>query len=71
MYLDPGFSYGTNDLQIANRLFNLRRRFGTNELVKPKLDAVFNALVANDLSRANRQLNELEGNQIVRETQLH
>lgn len=69
MYLDPTFSYRTNDLEIANRLFNLRRRFSTNNAVRPKLNSVFNAVIANDLSSANQQLNELEENQFARQTQ--
>jgi hypothetical protein len=70
MYLDPAFSNRTNDLRIASRLFNLRCRFSSNNIVKPKLDAVFDAVVADNLPRAIRQLNELEGNQVVRQTQL-
>lgn len=71
LYLDPTFSYRTNDLEIAGRLFNLRGRFRTNNAVKPKLDAVFNAVIANDLPLANRQLGELEGNDaVLRQAQL-
>jgi hypothetical protein len=63
MYMDPKFSYHTNDLVIAARLFNLRCRYSTNNLMKPKLDAVFKAIIENDLTVANRRLNELEANQ--------
>lgn len=69
MYLDPTFSCHTNDLEIANRLFNLRRKFSTDNAVKPRLNAIFNAVIANNLSSANQQLNELEGNQLARQTQ--
>ena len=63
MYMDPSFSYHTNDLAIAERLFNLRCRYSTNNVFKAKLDAAFNAIIDNDLSLANRRLNELEANQ--------
>jgi hypothetical protein len=60
MYMDPTFSYRTNDLELADRLFNLRCRLSTNAVVKPKLDAIFDAVIANDLRSARRQLTELE-----------
>jgi hypothetical protein len=62
LYMDAAFPYRTNDLELAGRLFNLRGRFSTNAVVKPKLDAVFNAIVSNDLPAARRQLTELESN---------
>jgi hypothetical protein len=58
--MDPTFSYRTNDLELADRLFNLRCRFSTNAVVKPKLDAVFNAIISKDLRGARHQLTELE-----------
>ncbi|HEX4263969.1 MAG TPA: glycoside hydrolase family 71/99-like protein [Verrucomicrobiae bacterium] len=60
LYMDHNFSYKTNDLELAARLFNLRSRYATNNAVKPKLDAVFNAVVANDLPGARRQLAEFD-----------
>ncbi|HEY2083978.1 MAG TPA: glycoside hydrolase family 71/99-like protein [Verrucomicrobiae bacterium] len=60
LYMDSNFSYRTNDLELAGRLFNLRCRFSTNNAVKPKLDAVFNAVVANDLPAARKQLAEFD-----------
>ena len=60
LYMDPKFSCRTNDLELAARLFNLRCRFGTNNAVKPKLDAVFNSVVVNDLTAARRQLSEFD-----------
>jgi hypothetical protein len=60
LYIESAFSYRTNDLKLAMRLFQLRRRFGTNSQAGQKLDAVFDSIVANNLARANRQLNELD-----------
>lgn len=60
MYMDPAFSYHTNDLAIAERLFKLRCQYSTNNVLKAKLDAVFNAIVENDLGLANRRLNDFE-----------
>lgn len=70
LYLDPAFSYRTNDFEIAARLFNLRSRFATNNAVKPKLDAVFNAVIAKDLPGAKRRLSELEENRIATQNRL-
>ncbi len=69
-YLDPTFSYQTNDLKIAARLFNLRNKFKTDDVAKRKLDAVFDSVIANNTSLANRQLSEFETNRTVLQSQL-
>jgi hypothetical protein len=61
-YLDANFSYRTNDLEVAERLYAVRRRFGTNGVIRPKVDAIFNLAISGDLSAARRQLDELESN---------
>jgi hypothetical protein len=62
LYMDSTFSYRTNDMELADRLFKLRGRFSTNTIVKPKLDAIFKAVISNDLRGARRQLAEFESN---------
>lgn len=59
-YLAPAFSYRTNDFNVAMRLFHLRRRFNTDSKAEPKLDSIFESIIANNLIRANRQLNEID-----------
>ncbi len=71
MYLDPTFSYKTNDLKIAVRLFNLRNKFKSDDVMERKLDTIFNSVISNNLSLANRQLTVFETNQPVLQSQLH
>jgi len=59
-YLDPQFSYRTNDLTLASRLYALRRQSATNGVGSGALDRVFGSIVAGDLAAANAKLTELE-----------
>jgi hypothetical protein len=59
-YLDSGFSYQTNDLTLATRLYTLRRCGNRDPLVRAELDQVFTNIVAGDLALANLKLAELE-----------
>jgi hypothetical protein len=60
LYLDPGFSHGTNDLMLAEQLYHLRSRLAGNSSATPKLDAIFNAIVSNDLTGARQKLAEFD-----------
>lgn len=59
-YLEPGFSRGTNDLALAFRVYNMRRRYSTNEVVSAELDRVFTNLVTGNLETARLQLDRLK-----------
>jgi len=61
-YLDPGFSYRTNDLALATRLYRLRRAATTNAVLNTSLDEVFSSIVNNNLTSAQSQLTLLESN---------
>ena len=57
---DASFSYGTNDLTIPFRLYQLRTPAGTNLTRKPQLDAVAQAVITGILDAARSQLEKLE-----------
>lgn len=62
-YLDPHFSYHTNDLALALRLYNLRHKYGSgNQVVSAELDRVFTNIVQGNLAAANLQLTGVESN---------
>lgn len=61
-YLDSSFSYRTNDLTLAFRLYELRRQQGTNTAVAAELDRAFANIITGKLSAASAQLNSLESN---------
>ncbi|MFO1478108.1 MAG: glycoside hydrolase family 71/99-like protein [Verrucomicrobiota bacterium] len=58
-YLQPGFSRGTNDLDLAIRLYRHRREAGTNAAMNAELDRVFSAAVTGELGEARRGLEKL------------
>ena len=61
LYLDAGFSYHTNDLTLALRLFNLRELYGNSNLVvSAELDRVFSNIISGNLTVANLQLTGIE-----------
>ena len=69
LYLDAGFSYHTNDLTLALRLFNLRELYlygtnglygTTNPVVSAELDRVFSNIISGNLTVANLQLIGIE-----------
>ena len=60
-YLDPSFPWHTNDLNLALRVYNLRRQYGTTKpAVSAELDRVFTNIVSSNLTLAALQLTSLE-----------
>jgi len=59
-YLDPAFSYDTNDLAMAFRFYNLRKQYGTNPALAAELDRIFINIVSGKISTANLQLAGME-----------
>ena len=64
-YLDPRFSYHTNDLAMAFRLYSLRRQYGTSPVISAELDRVFNNIISGATSAANLQLTGIESDRPV------
>jgi hypothetical protein len=64
-YLDASFSWHTNDLTTATRLYNLRRLCATNTIVSAELDRVFSDAVSGNLALANLRLSCLESNHVA------
>ena len=64
-YVDPGFPYQTNDLNLASQFYNLRRQYAGNPLVSAELDRVFTNIVSNNLAAARLQLQGLQLNMPV------
>jgi hypothetical protein len=64
-YLDSNFSYHTNDLALATRLYNLRRQYATNSIISAELTRVFSNIISDNLVVANQQLTGLESNRPV------
>lgn len=61
-YLDPDFACHTNDLQLAERLYALRRKYNGNPVLRAELDRVFTNLVNGDLALAALKLTGVESN---------
>lgn len=59
-YFDPQFNYRTNELELAMRVYRLRRQAGTNAILSANLDIIFSDVVTGDLAQARRRLDELE-----------
>jgi Glycosyl hydrolase family 99 len=64
-YLDPGFSYHTNDLAMAFRFYNLRRQYGSNPAIAAELNRIFTNIVSGQVFTANLQLTGMESNHPV------
>jgi hypothetical protein len=64
-YLDPAFSYHTNDLAMAFRFYTLRKQYGSNAAVSAELDRIFTNIVSGAVSTANQQLSGIESNRLV------
>jgi len=64
-YLDASFSSNTNDLTLPLRLYNLRRQYSANTIVRAELDRTFTNLVSGNLPAARMQLSGLEARQPV------
>ena len=59
-YVETGFSYRTNDLTLALRLYQLRRENSTNSTIAAELDRVFANISTNNLAAARLALTRLE-----------
>jgi hypothetical protein len=64
-YLDSGFSYGTNDLALAFRFYNLRNQYAGNQPISAELNRIFTNIVTGNLSAARLQLSGIESNRPV------
>jgi hypothetical protein len=64
-YLDPGFSYRTNDLAMAFRFYNLRKQYGSTPALSAELDRAFTNIVSGKVSTANLQLTGMESSHPV------
>jgi len=64
-YLDPDFTYTTNDLAIAYRFYNLRKQHGTNAAISAELNRIFTNIVTGRITVANRRLAAIESNRPV------
>ena len=64
-YLDPSFSYHTNDLAMAFRFYNLRKQYGNSPAISAELDRIFTNIVSGQVSTANLQLTGIESNHPV------
>lgn len=62
LFLDASFPYHTNDLTLAMRFYNQRRRLASNPLSGPELDRIFTNVVSGNLAAAELQLSGLELN---------
>jgi hypothetical protein len=64
-YLEPDFSYTTNDLTTAYRFYNLRRQFQTNAAISAELNRIFTNIVRGRITVANLQLAGIASTQPV------
>jgi hypothetical protein len=64
-HLDPAFSYHTNHLHLATRIYNARRLHATNSFVMAELDRAFTNIVAGRVGEADTQLRGIESRQPV------
>jgi glycosyl hydrolase family 99 len=59
-YLEPAFPFESNDLNLATRLYTLRRQCGSDAGVSAELDRVFEAAVTGKCKTADRELRRIE-----------
>jgi hypothetical protein len=59
-YVDANFGRHTNDLTLATRLYNLRRKHAGNGLANAELDRVFANIISGDLISARVQMDGME-----------
>jgi Glycosyl hydrolase family 99 len=64
-YLDPDFSYTTNNLTTAFRFYILRKQYGTNAAISAELNRVFTNIVTGRITVANLQLTGIESSHPV------
>jgi len=60
-YLQPGFSFATNDLAMALEFYKFRRKQISNTARFRPLDQIFTNLVAGRISVAREELGKLAG----------
>ena len=61
-YLEPDFSYHTNDLAMAFRFYSLRKQYLNNAPISAELNRAFTNIVSGKVSTANLQLTGIESN---------
>jgi hypothetical protein len=59
-HLDPGFSYGTNELAMAYRFYNLRKQYANNAAISSELNRIFTNIISGNVSVANLRLTGIE-----------
>lgn len=64
-YLDAAFPYHTNDLALAQRLYNLRRSYATNAFAAAELDRVFTNIISGNLNDAGLRMTGVEAGRPV------
>ena len=64
-YLEPGFSWSTNELAMAFRFYNLRKQYGNSPAISAELNRVFTNIISGKISIANLQLTGIESNRPV------
>ncbi len=64
-YLDPDFSFTTNDLKSAFRFYSLRKQYGTNSAISAELNRIFTNIVTGRIKVANLQLTGIESSHPV------
>jgi hypothetical protein len=64
-YMDPGFSYHTNDLAMALQFYNLRKQYANNQAISAELNRIFTNIVSGATSTASLQLAGIESNHPV------
>jgi hypothetical protein len=64
-YLEPEFSYTTNDLTTAYRFYNLRKQFQTNAAISAELNRIFTNILRGRITVANLQLAGIASSQPV------
>ena len=58
-YVESRFPRNTNDLNLAIRLYHLRRQFSANPAMSAQLDSVFTNIVSGNLAAAGLQMDRL------------
>jgi hypothetical protein len=64
-FLEPGFSYTTNELAMAFRFYNLRQQYMNNPAITAELNRTFTNIVSGKVSIANLQLAGIESSHPV------
>jgi len=59
-YLDPAFPFHTNDLSLALRQYNLRKKYSNNVAVAAELDRIFTNIISGKTAEATVLLSSIE-----------